>query len=172
GKKIAIQWSTGMEANSDHFEVRHSSNGLDFYPLASVTAKRNTTTKNTYTIYDNTPSAGTSYYQLIQYDIDGRAVNYGIRTVNSSNLSQASVKIYPNPVDQNTGIFLNNMKDQKVTVNLFDGLGSILMQKEIKISNGQGYLKLDAGRVLKAGNYILYVQGDAGFRENMKVIVQ
>ncbi|MEO5996663.1 MAG: glycosyl hydrolase [Chitinophagaceae bacterium] len=172
GKKIAIDWTTTKEVNSDHFEIKRSSNGADFYSMATITAKRHSTIDNSYTVFDNNPSAGTNYYQLIQYDIDGKAVNYGIRTINTNSLSMFSVKIYPNPVNENTGILLTNIRDKKITVNLVDLLGKVIMQKEITTSNGQGYYKLDMGAKPAAGNYILHVQGNGGLRESLKVFVR
>jgi mannan endo-1,4-beta-mannosidase len=172
GKKIAIEWTTTMEVNSDHFEIKRSSNGVDFYSMATVTAKRQSTVDNKYTVFDNTPSAGINYYQLIQYDIDGKSVNYGIRTINSNSLSMFSVKIYPNPVNENSGILLTNIKDKKITVDLIDIFGKVIMKKQITTSNGQGFYKLDIGAKLAAGNYILHVQGDGGLWESLKVVIK
>ncbi|MEJ7767125.1 MAG: glycosyl hydrolase [Chitinophagaceae bacterium] len=172
GKKIAIEWTTTMEVNSDYFEIKRSSNGVDFHSMATVTAKRNSSIKSNYAVFDNNPSAGTNYYQLIQYDIDGKAVNYGIKTINFSSLSEVSVKIYPNPINETTGILLTNFKDKKIRMSLVDILGKVIMQKEVKTSNGQGYFKLNVGAKLRAGNYILHVQGDGGLRESLKVIIK
>lgn len=170
GNKIAIDWTTSMENNSDRFEIKHSTNGIDFSPLAIVRAKGNSSTRNSYKVWDNNPSTGTNYYQLSQYDIDGKANHYGIRTVQFNSNSVASVSIYPNPVNAGTIVSLSHYTGEKIRLNLVNIYGKIVMQREIRTLNGQGSYPLALDRKLPAGNYILHVEGDEGLKENLKVI--
>ncbi|MEJ7737175.1 MAG: glycosyl hydrolase [Chitinophagaceae bacterium] len=170
--KVAIDWTTTMENNSDRFEVKRSINGVDFSPLATVKAKGNSTTKNSYGTVDNNPSPGINYYQLIQYDIDGKATVYGIRSVNFNSSTPTYVRIFPNPMNGETVIFLNNYGGKKITVNLIDISGKVVMQRAIETVNGQSSYKLNVDPKLSAGTYIIHVEGEGGLMENVKVIIK
>ncbi|MEO6820373.1 MAG: glycosyl hydrolase [Ginsengibacter sp.] len=159
-KKIAIDWTTTTEVNSNQFEIKHSLNGIDFSSLAIVKAKGNSSTANNYTVFDNNPFAGTNYYQLIQYDLDGKATFYGVRAVNFKDVAAVSVKVYPNPMDENTGIFLTNYNGKKIKLNLVDFSGRVIWQSEINTTIGNQYYKLVPGTKPAAGYYILNVQGE------------
>ena len=169
GKKIVIEWTTTMEANSDHFEIKRSANGVDFYPMTTSKAKGNSAIKTNYTVFDNNPSFGANYYQLIGYDMDGKGVNYGIRNVSSNYSSVVSVKIYPNPLNNHSGVLLTDFSGKKIKVNLIDITGRNIMRKEITTFNGQGYFPLKLNSKLVPGQYILIVQGD-GVQQSLKVI--
>jgi hypothetical protein len=169
GKKVKIEWTTAFEINSQSFEIKHSVNGIDFYHLATVMAKENSSVKNDYTVFDNNPTTGINYYQLIQYDMDGKSINYGVRKVNANNFSMCSVKLYPNPINDHIGIHLTNFNGKKIKVNLIDMNGRIIWQTEIKTPAGQSYYKLPLNFKPVAGQYILRVEGE-GLRESLKVI--
>lgn len=125
---------------------------------------------NNYTIYDNNPSAGTNYYQLIQYDIDGKATYYGIRTVILNLSKVANIKIYPNPLSDHLGILLNDYAGKSIKVNLFDINGGIIMRQEMATSTGRSYYQLKLNTKLSAGHYIR-VHGD-GLEQSFKVAIR
>lgn len=171
-KKIAIEWTTSMETNSDHFGVQRSSDGIDFLPMASIKASRNSNTPTNYNVLDDNPLSGTNYYKLIQVDIDGKAVNHGVRVVNFNSSALASVTIYPNPVNDGSGIFLNDYKGKQIAVKLLDNSGKVVLKKEIKTYGTQRFYKLFSNVKPKPGNYIIHLEGEGGLKENLKVVIE
>ena len=171
-KKISIDWITSMETNSDHFGVQRSSNGIDFLPMASIKASRNSNTPTNYNVLDNNPLSGTNYYQLIQVDIDGKAVNQGVRVVNFNSNALATITIYPNPVNDGSGILLNDYKGKKISVKLLDISGKVVLKKEINTSGTQRFYNLFSNVKPKAGKYIIHLEGEGGLKENLKVVIE
>ncbi|MBA4140548.1 MAG: hypothetical protein H0X70_08605, partial [Segetibacter sp.] len=81
GAKTKIDWFTSSEQNNDHFEVERSSDGINYFKLATVKGMGNSVVPHQYTTYDNNPSKGTNYYRLLQYNLDGRRTDHGVKTV-------------------------------------------------------------------------------------------
>lgn len=135
--KARIEWSTATEQGNDHFEVERSADGINFTCFAIVKGNGTTSAANKYFVYDNSPLEGTNYYRLIQYNIDGRNTNHGIRTANFKNLPGPTLSVFPNPVIKNLGIRLNNYSGKQVAVTLMDMSGKVIYREVIQTSIGQ-----------------------------------
>lgn len=170
GKKARIEWSTASEQNNDRFEIQRSSDGNKFFHLATVKGNGTTSSANNYTVYDNNPSAGRNYYQLVQYNLDGVATNHGIKTVNFRDNAGASVFAFPNPVQGAMGLRLSNFGGKQLVVSVTDMMGKLIHNETIKTENGQGDYKLHLNKPI-SGQYILLVSGE-GLKQTLKVIVK
>ena len=96
---IILEWETAAELNNERFEVQKSTDGINFLTIASVKGHGTTSEKRYYTYSDKNLTIGTFYYRLIQYDFDGESeVLPTISLVNKMQLSNSSIKVYPNPV--------------------------------------------------------------------------
>ncbi|HEY4109632.1 T9SS type A sorting domain-containing protein [Puia sp.] len=96
-KTVELDWATATEANSDHFEVERSQNGLDWTTAGRVDAAGNSNTTLNYSFVDENPYTGLGYYRLKQVDRDGKATIFKTVTVHIDEASIATVKVYPNP---------------------------------------------------------------------------
>ncbi len=72
---VRVEWSTGSESGSDHFNVERSLDGSAFTSIGTVRAAGNSQQLRHYIFFDPTPLAGTSYYRLKEVDNDG-SVSY------------------------------------------------------------------------------------------------
>ena len=70
--KNLLKWATASENNSSHFELKRSKNGTKWENINTVTAMGNSTEYIEYITLDNDYQPIINYYQLIQYDFDGR----------------------------------------------------------------------------------------------------
>ncbi|MGB0404081.1 MAG: T9SS type A sorting domain-containing protein [Salibacteraceae bacterium] len=96
--QVYVDWSTSSELNSSHFEVFKSANGEEWTLVSTVAGQGTSNDRMDYQIIDNDPYSGTSYYQLVQTDIDGSKSRYSIkRVVMSETVSNKEISIYPNP---------------------------------------------------------------------------
>ncbi|AUD00774.1 hypothetical protein [Spirosoma pollinicola] len=68
GSQVALNWETAWETNSDYFEVQRSHDAHEFSAVGRVTAVGQSDGKQTYSLLDQEPLAGTSYYRLKQVD--------------------------------------------------------------------------------------------------------
>lgn len=71
-----INWVTQSENHSDYFLLESSENGYDWNPLNVQSAAVNSIERIEYN-YNDTKYFKTTYYRLIQYDIDGQFEKYG-----------------------------------------------------------------------------------------------
>ncbi len=131
----------------------------------------NSVVPHQYTTYDNNPSKGTNYYRLLQYNLDGRRTDHGVKTVSFNVVGLPTVKAYPNPSFNNLGILLNNYEGKKVSVSMADLSGRVIYMQSIQTNNGQGFYKLNISRTMLKGHYILHVIGES-LNQSIKVIVQ
>lgn len=69
---VNLDWSTGSERNSSHYEIYKSTDLQNFEPIGRVASVGNTTQESNYEFIDTNPSEGISYYKLVQVDFDGQ----------------------------------------------------------------------------------------------------
>jgi hypothetical protein len=69
--KVEINWSTMSETNNNYFTIEKSANATLFDVLAIVQGAGNSNAQNEYTLFDENPFKGTSYYRLKQTDYNG-----------------------------------------------------------------------------------------------------
>lgn len=68
---ILLEWATASEWNSERFDIQRSSDTEHWTPLGSVPAAQFSSTFRAYSFVDRTPLSGTTYYRLVQVDLDG-----------------------------------------------------------------------------------------------------
>lgn len=90
--KVELNWVTGSESNSDHFNVERSSDGQSWTVIGEVAG---TGSSSQYSFVDDAPYAGVTYYRLAQVDRDGSAA---ISKTVAIRIGNTSIRIYPNPV--------------------------------------------------------------------------
>jgi hypothetical protein len=95
--KAELDWETATEANSDHFEVEHSNDGLSWSTIGRVDAAGNSVTPLQYSFVDDAPYTGVTYYRLSQVDRDGKSTISKTVTVHIDQQATATVRLYPNP---------------------------------------------------------------------------
>ncbi len=93
--KATINWATASEVRNDHFEVERSLNGSEFEVIGRVNRTSKVKSENKYSIEDERPLVGTTYYRLKQVDIDGIEKYFDIIAVNCKR--KMDIEVYPNP---------------------------------------------------------------------------
>jgi len=73
GKKIILQWSTGLEKNNDYFTIERSSDGSNYEEIAKIDGVGNSLDKSDYKYIDKNPLTGKNYYRLKHTDKTGKA---------------------------------------------------------------------------------------------------
>lgn len=77
GAHVRLDWSTASESGSSHFVVERSRDVSVFEAVGSVAAAGYSQSLLDYTLIDPAPFAGTSYYRLLQVDINGASEYFG-----------------------------------------------------------------------------------------------
>ena len=144
-----VSWSTSNEVNNHHFEIQHSTNGLDFTTIGMIAAQtgNNTTKQYQFTAYNL--FNGKHYFRLKQVDKDGA---YTYSTIVSVDLTdQSTLSLYPNPVTDKLTI---RYKGHYQTALITDISGKTIAT--IQLNGNQ--TTVDVSRLAK-GTYTLMLQG-------------
>ncbi|MES2734072.1 MAG: T9SS type A sorting domain-containing protein [Bacteroidota bacterium] len=167
--RVALEWSTAQEQNSDWFIVERSQNAEVFTEVGRVKATENSHALLSYTYQDNKPLMGLSYYRLKQIDIDGTAAYSKMAAVTiETSVTDASFKVYPNPSDGKALQLLTDYEGQaEITVSNHIGV-VVVAPQPIQVSNGSQSLDIPQ---LPKGVYIVTMK-EVNKISQQKLIVQ
>ncbi len=151
--KAHLSWRTLSEANSDFFQIEHSSNGFDFSVIGEMEAAGFSTRSIDYHFMHENPAAGINYYRLKQLDFDG-TYTYS-RTLSVKFDEKPVFSFYPNPVRNRMQIELPEELQEVSTLQVFDLLGKMML--EYDMPPGESNHILDTGN-LPPGHYFIKMQ--------------
>ncbi len=120
-RSVKLEWQTASEINNDFFTVERSLNGIDWEIIAKVNGAGNSNIMLTYSIVDQTPYFGISYYRLKQTDFDGQFEYSSIKSVNFKITELNNVQIYPNPT--NNVFTVNGNPEELAEIKITNALG-------------------------------------------------
>ncbi|MEO8412039.1 MAG: T9SS type A sorting domain-containing protein [Ginsengibacter sp.] len=157
--KVRLSWQTAYENNTASFIIEKSIDGRNFQQAGSVVASGNSSATLNYGFTDNTPSAGTNYYRLVEVDKDGNVKQLGVRTINMFGRFYKAT-IYPNPVTGSSFTLRSDLPvNRSNTYMLTDMSGRTVKsgivtstQQQVNISQlatGNYIIKLSNGEVVK-----------------------
>ena len=143
GNKVNITWATGNENNNDHFEIERSLDGYDFYKIATVGSKGNSSITQYYSFTDLSPLLSVSYYRIKQVDIDNKFSYSYIVKVNLKSNNYKNLVLYPNPAQNLIKLIFNSTTEEKLKLQLTDIHGSLIQQKFIDAGKGINFSDFD-----------------------------
>jgi hypothetical protein len=97
GNTVKADWATASEINNERFEIERSKDGVNWVFAEKKPGAGNSSGVIYYTLIDNSPYNGLSYYRLKQVDYDGEYDYSQIVAVEVKNSNTFSV--YPNPAN-------------------------------------------------------------------------
>jgi hypothetical protein len=156
-----IEWATGSEQNSRHFELEHSTDGRNFVPMATVAAAGNSSTLKQYTAQHPMPQPGLHYYRIKQVDNDGSYRYSAVITLLQKN--GKGITVSPNPVQDHAMVWLG--APDPVTLRLFNANGQLVRQQQ---TNGQWQYRLNMTG-LPSGKYFLQISGGKQTKQQMRI---
>ena len=98
---VTIKWRTATEINNDFFTIEQSVNGMTYRAIGTVKGNGTVSTVSYYEYTDTNPTAGRSYYRLVQTDYDGKTETFKPEAIDVVLNKSAGFTIYPNPVRGN-----------------------------------------------------------------------
>ncbi|WP_304065245.1 FG-GAP-like repeat-containing protein [Pedobacter glucosidilyticus] len=151
---VQLNWLTAQETNNSYFEILKSTDGKNFSSIAKVTGAGNSTQQTQYDYTDTRPASGSNYYQLIQYDDNGKQTDLGVRAVNVT-FGSKELTVYPNPAISLINLSFEADVYQKLEV--IDLTGKILMSQTI--DKQENSISLDISK-LGSGIYNIRLSGE------------
>ncbi|MEQ9287605.1 MAG: T9SS type A sorting domain-containing protein [Cyclobacteriaceae bacterium] len=146
--KVSLEWATASEKNNNYFELQKSIDGENFNVIAKIMGNGTTQILNKYDYTDiPTYSNGILFYKLRQVDYDGKFESFDIIAIETSNLTNQLVQVFPNPSTQSilninseikfTTVEINNLMGKRIS-----NISGELLENGINIENlpSGGYL--------------------------------
>lgn len=163
GRYINLKWETASETNNQYFIVEKSRDAVNFEFVAKIAAAGNSTSLREYSIIDNKPFEGVSYYRLKQTDFDGNFTysNEKIAYFHQSAI-EFNVDIYPNPNSgENITLAVNSEKGRETMIKMYDITGresfSTVIIPEI---DGENIIPIEFPGKLAKGIYFISATSD------------
>ncbi len=150
---VRLSWETSSEQNNDYFVVERSLSGEDGWEaLATVNGAGNSEVSNYYSIMDNTPLSGISYYRLKQVDFDGQERIHEMQSVYLDVGSAGDLVIFPNPATET--VTLKGDIVSLSTFKLLNAMGQDVCMNIVTVKQGDETLVLDISS-LRSGVYLV-----------------
>ncbi|MCP4438885.1 MAG: T9SS type A sorting domain-containing protein [Aureispira sp.] len=124
GKSISVSWATASETNNDFFVVERSLDALTWEDLITIDGAGTSSTTRYYSVLDDEPEFGISYYRLKQTDFDGTTSYSDINSI--ENNKNKSIVVYSTPFAKtliaeghsigNNAFFMSNSLGQRIPI--------------------------------------------------------
>jgi hypothetical protein len=157
---VALQWVTASENNNSFFTVERSSDSKTFEPVEKINGAGNSAQTLYYSVLDNNPLPGISYYRLRQTDFDGSSELSDIIAVNISD--ETIINVVPNPASDFINIIFSESAQQgNNIIELIDAKGAVVASQIKSLSHGDNFLKLELTNFNK-GIYAVKITSASG----------
>jgi hypothetical protein len=167
---VYLNWSTGTEINTDHFEIEKSADGIHFLAFQQVAAAGGISLTQKYIATDPNPSYDDTYYRLKMVDKDGKFTYSPVVHISKHNGEKPV--IYPNPAKDHVWLKFNNSITQNYTLSIYTTDSKKLSTESLKLAPGfhQVNVKLpDSG-----GPQLLFItlNDEGGLKQVFTVVKQ
>lgn len=153
-KKVLLEWITASETNNDYFTIERTKEGITYETVGKMNGADNSSMTLYYSMLDENPYLGISYYRLKQTDYDGKFEYSPLVAVNIEGLE--IVIIYPNPANTELEYLISSSEADDVEVLIIDAGGKRVLKNTEKINKGLTKKRLNIAN-LSSGNYILQI---------------
>lgn len=168
GETVQVNWTTATEINNAFFTISKSKDAISWETVEVLNGSGNSNQPIHYSIIDDRPNAGTSYYRLEQTDIDGTTEIFDPISV-SCTFGKSSLTVYPNPTSDFVNVsIISPQKAENILVKCYDKNGKVHYIKQMDLYEGMNQLTIDC-LTLPNGIYQLFVES-ASF-ESIKFLV-
>jgi hypothetical protein len=158
--QVFLEWRTDNEVDNDHYEVEHCTDGVNYRPIAIMSAQSGAGTHVYNYLHEQPDNNGINYYRIKQVDTDGDFTFSPARMVDMS--IAVLLTVLPNPADDFIEIKGN---EPGCTAKLFDLNGRQLRTKLLNSATGR--MELTG---LASGNYLLVIEKAGRLVKTLKLV--
>jgi hypothetical protein len=151
GRVNRLFWETAMEEGNSYFEIEHSRDGVDFWPIGTVASQGDSQLSQNYAFTHDAPSVGKNYYRLKDVSVDG-TVNYS-HTLSIDYYPPNELALYPNPVKGM--LYIDGGASELLQVRIMDVAGRTV--RDLTLDGGQTRTEMDMSS-LESGIYLAYIK--------------
>jgi autotransporter-associated beta strand protein len=97
GSGVLLEWTTASELNNDHFTIERSADVEHWEEVGIVPGAGNSSSLLHYSLVDEAPLPGITYFRLKQTDVDGTFAYSDMVPAQCANGNTINALLYPNP---------------------------------------------------------------------------
>ena len=155
-----ISFINATETNLVNYEVQRSSDGINFTSIKSLLPTKNNGGSVVYSIIDDQPLNGRSYYRIKGLEETGKVTYSAVLPITLQS-STSLLSIYPNPVVPKTSsIQLTGISKGLYTITIYNQFGQLVQQKSYQqVTDGSSVIPLNIDGY-SSGSYILMLNGN------------
>jgi len=168
GDDAKLNWTVENDEDNQFFDIERSTDGRTYTKFASVNAKANGKSVNTYDGADarlSSLNAKTIYYRIKQLDKSGTALFSPIRTLNVSATGSAS--LFPNPARSMSKLVVDAPVGGKASIVVRDATGKQAIQVNTNFVKGVNQIDLNVA-ALASGEYNVTITAE-GVTQTLKL---
>lgn len=151
---VVATWETASQTNNDFFTLERAGEDLNFFEFVRHPGAGTTKEPRTYTVVDENPIPGRSYYRLKQTDFDGNWTYLGIRRMDIDETGRELV-FHPNPSDgRNLHFSIPNTVFHLQEVEVINSQG-IAFERQIVGGTSASEYSLQLHKTLPSGFYLI-----------------
>ena len=151
-----INWSTASELDNEYFQIDRNIDGANWEHVATIEGAGTVNHSINYSIIDNTPYSGISYYRLKQVDFNGDFEFSDIKVLKFSIALTAELTVVPNPT--HSLITITGEENELSGIELYNIYGKEMNPGTIDKENGLRTMDLSR---LASGVYYLQSQSNS-----------
>ena len=170
---VAVEWKVANEINILGYEVEKSTSGTVFTSSYSVKVNGSNNANNTYNWFDVNATQGNNFYRIKSIDNNGEVKYSAIVKVTINSSKTGSIKIYPNPVNNNIiNLQLTNQPKGNYLLKLTNNIGQTIYSTNMQSNSINSTLSINIPGKLTSGVYNLEVNTPDNKTSTQKVIVE
>lgn len=164
---VKIDWTTGAEGDTYMYSVQRSANRTTWDLVSTVMSNHNGSASNVYSIVDQTPLTGTSYYRIKRTNANGINVFSHSVEVNLTLSATNAVSVFPNPVTDKLTIKNAVEYDSDVVITISATQGDVI--HTLTIPKGTLVLEDLPMANLPSGIYMVRIKLGSGEVKTLKI---
>jgi hypothetical protein len=158
--KVELDWKTATEINTDYFAIERTKDGNQFVEIGKLQGSSNSANPHLYTLVDNKPLPGISYYRLHQVDLDGNSVYSRLVAISLSGDKVDGPHVFPNPLN-GRDLFCSFPASQsgmkEISWVLYDVNGRQVDANQQGVKTSSQPVALSLSQLLPVGNYVILI---------------
>lgn len=162
--RVFVEWTTASEVENDYFTVERSSDSENFDEVKRKKGAGNSTNVLNYSVYDESPLKGYSYYRLKQTDYDGKYSYSSIVTIkNGKVVIKSDLDVYsisPNPFSDRFTIGYTIQSDSPLDFMLVNSAGKIFARQKLEGHKGFNNFEFENSSRLETGIYFAVLSNE------------
>ena len=138
-----LNWTTGAEFNSSHFDIERSFDGVNYEKIGTVQGAGSTLEESTYRFADYEIGEEYTYYRLKQFDYDGQFKSSDVVVIAQNQNNQFKiVNAFPNPTNNVFNVHLLLPESDNVTIMVTDMNGRQMVSMDSKFEKGVNEIEI------------------------------